>query len=265
VLVRSWNLFHGNTVPPQKRAFLREMIRLATADSPDVLCLQEVPVWALGELTIGDVAARPVLGPVPITAGLGRTLTDVHHGVLRSAFTGQGNAIQLSSALQILEHRVLTLNPRRFRNERARALGLGATARLAWAKERRIVQAVRLASRDGRTFLVANMHCTSYPPDERLPDAELARAASFAASLARPDDVQVLAGDFNVSVARSRTLADLTGPKWGFSPAGAGIDHILVRGATATAVRRWPDPRRAQGDRLLSDHAPVDLKIGGPR
>jgi endonuclease/exonuclease/phosphatase family metal-dependent hydrolase len=108
------------------------------------------------------------------------------------------------------------------------------------------------------------MHCTSYPPDERLPDAELLRAAWFASSFAEPDDVQVLAGDFNVSAARSRTLGDLTGPEWGFTAAGPGIDHILVRGAYATAVRRWPDAQRARGERLLSDHAPVELEITAP-
>jgi endonuclease/exonuclease/phosphatase family metal-dependent hydrolase len=240
------------------------MIRLATADAPDVVCLQEVPAWALGELTVGDVAARPVLGPIPITARIGHALTDVHHGVLRSAFSGQGNAIQLSPRLRVIEHRVLTLNSRRFRTAKSRELELGAIARLAWAKERRIVQAVRVATPDGRAFLVANMHCTSYPPDERLPDAELLRAAWFASSFAEPDDVLILAGDFNVPAARSRTLRDLTGPEWGFSAAGPGIDHILVRGADVTAVRRWPDAQRARGDRLLSDHAPVELEIAEP-
>ncbi len=261
MLVRSWNLFHGNTVPPQRRAFLREMVRLASAGSPDILCLQEVPAWALGEFTIGDVAARPVLGPVPITARAGRALTDLHHGVLRSAFSGQGIACQLSPGLRVLEHRVLTLNPYRFRKAQARALGLGAVARLTWAKERRIVQAARLAASDGRTLLIANLHCTSYPPDQRLADAELLRAAWFAASFAEPGDVQVLAGDFNVSAERSRTLAGLTGPEWGFSAAGPGIDHILVRGAEATPVRRWPDAQRAHDKRLLSDHAPVELDL----
>jgi endonuclease/exonuclease/phosphatase family metal-dependent hydrolase len=261
VLVRSWNLFHGNTVPPQRQAFLREMVRLATADEPDVLCVQEVPAWALGDFTLGDVAARPAFGPIPITARIGRALTDVHHGVLRSAFAGQGNALQLSTRLRVLEHRVLTLNTRRFRDAQSRALGLDPVARLAWAKERRIVQAARLAHLDGRTFLVANMHCTSYPPDERLPDAELLRAASFASLFAQPEDVQVLAGDFNVTAARSRTLSDLTGPEWGFSAAGPGIDHILVRGAAAGPVGRWPDEQRTHGGRLLSDHAPVELEV----
>jgi endonuclease/exonuclease/phosphatase family metal-dependent hydrolase len=262
VLVRSWNLFHGNTKPVQRRAFLDEMLRLATVDNPDVLCAQEVPAWALPKFTVGDVAARPVLGPMPITHRFGRVLTRQNHGLLRSAFSGQGNAIIVGARLRLLEHRVLTLNTRRFRDAQARALELTAVARLAWAKERRIVQAVRLEDGAGTTYLLANMHCTSYPPDERLPDAELLRAAWFASSLARPEDVVILAGDFNVRADRSRTLRDLTGPEWGFSQPGPGIDHVLVRGAPCSEVRRWPDAQRAHGDRLLSDHAPVEVDIG---
>jgi endonuclease/exonuclease/phosphatase family metal-dependent hydrolase len=261
VLVRSWNLFHGNTVPPQRDAFLDEMVRLATADDPDILCLQEVPVWALDRFTVGDIAARPVFGPVPIPRALGRALTWVHHGVLRSAFSGQGNAMQIAARLRVIGHRVLTLNPRRFRDAHARELGLDAVARLAWAKERRIVQAVRLAAADGCTYVVANLHGTSYP-DPRPADVELLRAAWFTASLARPEDVVVIAGDFNVTAAQSQTLRDLTGPEWGFSPPGPGIDHILVRGAGATALRTWPASQRTKGDRRFSDHAPVELEIG---
>jgi endonuclease/exonuclease/phosphatase family metal-dependent hydrolase len=261
VLIRSWNLFHGNSVPPQRAAFLDEMVRLAAADDPDVLCLQEVPAWALNRFTAGDLAARPAIGPLPITAELGRRLTEPNHGLLRSAFSGQGNAIQVSPRLRVLAHETLTLNTRRFRAAQSRALALGAVARLAWAKERRIVQALRLADTGGRTLLVANMHCTSYPADERLADAELLRAAWFAVSTAAPEDVVVLAGDFNVRAARSRTLRDLTGAEWGFSPPGPGIDHILVRGGTAGSLRRWPDEQRQHDGRLLSDHAPVELEI----
>lgn len=261
MLVRSWNLFHGNSVPPRRHAFLDEMVRLATADGPDVLCVQEVPAWALREFTIGDLAARPVVGPIPITAGIGHSLTRLNHGLLRSAFSGQGNAFQLSPRLRVLDHRVLTLNAPRFRRAQARVLGLGVVERLAWAKERRIVQAVRIAHPDGRTFLLANLHCTSYRRDERLAEAELLRAAWFASSLAQPGDVLVLAGDFNVTEARSRTLRDLTGPEWKFSAPGPGIDHILVRDAAASPLRTWPEEQRAHGDLLLSDHAPVEVEI----
>jgi endonuclease/exonuclease/phosphatase family metal-dependent hydrolase len=251
VLVRTWNVFHGNAVPPQREAFLDDMIHLATADDPDVLCFQEVPAWALGRFTVGDVAARP-----PFGAKVGRLLTEPHHGVIRSAFAGQGNAIQLAARLRVLEHRVLTLNPRRFRS----SLDLGLAARLTWARERRIVQAVRFAT-DGRTFTVANTHCTSYEPEPRIANAELLRAAWFASSVAAPGDVLVLAGDFNVRPG-SPTLAALTGPEWGFSAAGPGIDHVLVRGAEVSAARVWPEERRHRSDgSLLSDHAPVEVDI----
>ena len=75
----------------------------------------------------------------------GRALTELHHGVLRSAFAGQGNAIQVSPRLSVLDRRSLPLNPRRFRAAKARELGLRPPTRLAWAKERRVAQAVRLA------------------------------------------------------------------------------------------------------------------------
>jgi endonuclease/exonuclease/phosphatase family metal-dependent hydrolase len=260
VLVRCWNLFHGNTVPPGRHARLDDAIRLATQDDPDVLCLQELPAWALGRFTVGDVAERPSLGPIPIPASLGRRLTDLNNGLFRSLFAGQGNAIQLSSRLRVLDHRVLTLNSRRFRNAQARVLGLDLVARLAWGKERRIVQAVRVSD-GGRQIVVANLHCTSYRPDQRLAEAELLRAAWFAVSLARPEDVVVLAGDFNLTALGSETLRDLTGPEWGFSAAGPGIDHILVRGTPVSTLTRWDDERRTVGGVLISDHAPVELNV----
>ena len=261
MLVRSWNLFHGNSVPPQRRQFLDDMLGLATGDDPDILCLQEVPAWALGRFTVGHLAARPSLGPLPITPALGHWLTAFDHGVLRSVFAGQGNAVVVSPRLRLMSHRMLTLNARRFRTAQARAMRLGAVARIAWAKERRIVQAVRVAAPDGRTFLVANMHCTSFPADERLADAEVLRAAWFSVSTAASEDVVVLAGDFNARASRSRTLHDLAKPEWGFTEAGPGIDHILVRGARSGEVRRWPDDQRKHDGRLLSDHAPVEVEI----
>jgi endonuclease/exonuclease/phosphatase family metal-dependent hydrolase len=124
------------------------------------------------------------------------------------------------------------------------------------------VQALRLADAGGRTVLVANTHCTSYAADRRLAGAELLRAAWFATSTAQPDDVVVLAGDFNLEPAEA-ALQRLQAPEWGFSAPGPGIDHILVRGAEATPLRRWPEDRRRRrrDGTLLSDHAPVELDL----
>jgi endonuclease/exonuclease/phosphatase family metal-dependent hydrolase len=267
LLVRTWNLFHGNTQPPGRKAFLKEMVRLASADRPAVLCLQEIPVWALGELddwsgmpAMGAVAQRPSLGPLPSTAEVGRVLTELHHGLLRSAFTGQANAILLGPDLQVREHRHVILNPFRFRRAQVRRLGLGIAERLAWSKERRVCHAVRVQRGDA-TLVIGNLHATGLP-DKRVPDAELLRAAVFVDGMAAPDEPVLLCGDFNVTVRNSRTLADLISAEWGFTgPTPAGVDHILVRGLDASSPVRWPSERRVHDGRLLSDHAPVEREV----
>jgi endonuclease/exonuclease/phosphatase family metal-dependent hydrolase len=262
VLVRTWNVFHGNAVPPERRAFLEEMVRLASADGPDVVCLQEVPVWALARLgdwsgmsALGAVAARPQLG----SARLGGSVTELHHAVLRSALTGQANAILLGRELRVLARDSIVLNPRRFRRAQAELLRLPRRGRLAWAKERRVCQAVRVDS-GGRVVTIANLHASSVR-DRRCQDAELLRAATFADSLAEPDDILVFAGDLNVIRETSATLKALASPEWGFDEPIAGLDQILVRGAVASRPRHWPEERRRLGSRLLSDHAPLERTI----
>ena len=101
LLVRSWNVFHGNAFPPERRAFLRELVELAVADRPDVLCLQEVPLWAAPRLArwSGMTAFPAVARRAPLGALLGRALTAPHHGLLRSAVSGQGNAILVAHDL----------------------------------------------------------------------------------------------------------------------------------------------------------------------
>jgi endonuclease/exonuclease/phosphatase family metal-dependent hydrolase len=270
LVVRTWNVFHGNAVPPTRAGHLIDAIRLATADEPDVLCLQELPTWSLGRLAewsgmavYGEIAAPPTIGPLPSTPELGRMLGKPHPGRLRSLFSGQANAILVAPRFRLLSRHILVLNAAAFRRRQARWLGLPLVARLAWAKERRIVHAVRVADPDGATLLVANLHATAYRPDERLPDAEVLRAAVYADALARPGDVCVLAGDFNVFAARSWSLRELTEPRWGFSaPTPKGVDHVLVAGAQAEPPDRWPPERRRADDLLLSDHAPVDVRIG---
>jgi endonuclease/exonuclease/phosphatase family metal-dependent hydrolase len=269
VLVRSWNLFHGNTLPAQRRDELERMVRLVADDRPDVVCLQEVPVWALERLgewsgmqVFGEVAARPALGPVPSTAEIGRAITDLNHGLFRSAFTGQANAILVSPSLPAFEPRRIVLNAPRFRRAQARWLELPLLARLAWAKERRVAHAVRVRLDDGRGALVTNLHATAYRLDGRLAAAEILRAAAFTDALARPEEIAILSGDFNV-FAGSKVLKTLTGPEWGFAGPGLGprIDHVLVRGAAAGPVVVWGDARRRVGGRLLSDHAPVEVVV----
>jgi endonuclease/exonuclease/phosphatase family metal-dependent hydrolase len=262
LLVRTWNLFHGNTDPPGRRAYLEEMVRLASADRPDVLCLQELPVWSLrrladwsGMTAIGDVASRPKLPPE-----LGHRITELNHGRFRSAFTGQANALLLDRTLMVGEHRVLVLNSLRYRRRQARQLALGAVERLGWAKERRICQVIRARRGDGGTLVAANLHATGHV-NKRIPDAELLRAASFVDGFARPGEPVLLCGDFNVSLRNSRVLPQLVGPEWGFDGATpARINHVLSRGLDLGPPAVWPDERRTLDGRLLSDHAPVERR-----
>jgi endonuclease/exonuclease/phosphatase family metal-dependent hydrolase len=234
LLVRTWNVFHGNAAVPERRAYLEEMVRLVSADGPDVVCLQEVPVWALrrlggwsGMTVVGVVAARPRLG----SAELGRVLTELHHGLLRSAFSGQANAI-------------LTAPPLRVRDER--------TFRISRRGERRICQAVRL----GDVGLVGNFHATG----GAVAEEQFLRAAAFLDALAAPGEPVILCGDANVEPACGTIFGELR--SWGFSEPAPGIDQILVRGLPSTPPAVWPDERRRVGGRVLSDHAPVELRVG---
>jgi Endonuclease/Exonuclease/phosphatase family len=243
------------------------MIRLVTEDRPDVLCLQEVPPWALARLgewsgmtAFGEVAARPSIGPLPSTARVGRRLTALDPPRFRGAFAGQANAILVAPDLRVLERDAIVLNDGAFRRAQARWLRLPLLDALSWAKERRICQAVRLGLPDGRVATIANFHATG-SRDKRIPDAEVMRAAAFADALAAPGEVAILAGDFNVTAERSSTLRELTGPEWGFSAPGIGIDHVLVRGAEASKPDRWPIARRKLDGVVVSDHAPVDVRL----
>lgn len=266
-LVRTWNVFHGRSHPPGRRLFLEPMVRLASKDRPAVLCLQEVPPWALerlgewsGMTVYGEVAAWPSIGPLPSTAELGRRLTALHPARLLGAFSGQANAILLDPALRVLEERSIVLNARAFRRAQAEWLALPLVDALYWAKELRVCQVVRVRLKDGRVAAVANFHATG-SRDKRIPDAEVLRAATFADAFAAPAEICVLAGDFNVTAERSTTLSELTGPDWGFSPAGVGIDHVLVRGAVTGEPVRWPISRRRVDGFVVSDHAPVDVTV----
>jgi endonuclease/exonuclease/phosphatase family metal-dependent hydrolase len=158
LVIRTWNVFHGNTNPPGRRAYLREMVELVTRDRPDVVCLQELPVWSLARLAAwSGMHAAVAVARRPLLRRGARVVTDLHHGLLRSAFTGEAEAI-------------LTGRP---------TSDLGATV-VGEKHLRRIAQAVDL---DGVT--VVNFHVDDDPD-------ELERV------LALGGDRAVVAGDTNL-------------------------------------------------------------------
>lgn len=162
MLVRTWNLFHGNSQPPQRRGFLREMVQLVTRDAPDVVCLQEVPVWATRRLErwtgmqrVSAIARAP---RIPF----GRWPTELNHGLLRSALTGEADVILAARRFALSDERHAVVSGDGFR---------------------RIVHGVRL---DGRVF-VANAHISRDPQ-------QLMRVNDFVLDEARV----IVAGDFNL-------------------------------------------------------------------
>ena len=230
LLVRCWNVFHGNADPPVRRDYLEEMVRLVTA-AADLVCLQEVPVWALRHLELwsgmrchGAVAARPRLG----SAGVGRWITELNHGLFRSAFTGQANAILAAPAHRVERH---------------------PTRVVSRSGERRVVQAVHLET----GLAVVNFHVTGGEPA----DEQLRAVAAFAAE--QGEEV-ILAGDANLRPGEG-TAYGLLG-ELGFSaPLAGSIDQILVRGLASSPPEAWPEERRRLDGVLLSDHAPVELTV----
>jgi endonuclease/exonuclease/phosphatase family metal-dependent hydrolase len=223
VLIRSWNVYHGRSHPAGRRGYLEAAVRLATVGGPDVVCLQELPLWSLPLLEPwSEMRAFPArTRRAPLGARAGRILTATHYGVVRSAFTGQANAILVRHDHAAEDLRSLAISDRRHHP--------------------RVCQAVRIDSR----LVVANIHASG-----EVAQRQVDRALAWLADLVHPGEPLVLAGDFNAS---------LTLP--GFSTPHGGIDDILVRGADASPLALWPLERRRQNGVVLSDHAPVERTI----
>ena len=169
LLVRTWNVFHGNARVPGRRSYLRQMIELASHDRPDVLCLQELPLWSLGRLDgwSGMQVATVTTLPSLLPRRLAGWITRRHQGLLRSAIAGQANAILVAP--------IHTL-------ERLDELWVS----MPWQHPRRI-HSVRVGGR----VVVVNAHLSA----DR---GELERSFAFAEAW-RP---VVLAGDLNVRAVR---------------------------------------------------------------
>jgi endonuclease/exonuclease/phosphatase family metal-dependent hydrolase len=191
VLVRTWNLSRGAAVPASRRRYVREMVELAAADGPTVVCLQELTARALGR-----IAEWAEMRSVSV-----RTRR------------GQGNAILLASEARIRETKILTLNTNPYVEEQGRALGLEAKLVRRWERERRVCQLVKIELPDRRRLLVANLRTTAADP--RLADAELRRAMRFVERAAELEEIVVVAGGWaepihvsNGRIVSTRTWTD---------------------------------------------------------
>jgi endonuclease/exonuclease/phosphatase family metal-dependent hydrolase len=214
------------------------MVRLVTADAPDVVALQEVPLWAVKRLDdwSGMSASWAMTMPTPL-GPLARRMTAADPVRFRSSLTGQANALLVNPHFEIGRHRRAVLNP-----------GLSRTDWLLHGGQRRVCHSLEVEA-DGRRLVLANLHASNAPEPGRIAE-EIERAVSFLAGAERC----VLCGDFNV---RRHPVA-------GFSGAIDGIDQILVRGLGLGLERgpeAWAEERRRVGGAVLSDHAPVEAVI----
>jgi endonuclease/exonuclease/phosphatase family metal-dependent hydrolase len=259
LLVRTWNIAHGRDVPPgpgyghARRKLLAEMCAVMVEDDPDIVLLQEVPVWAgslLHEETGMGVTLAHAYGahvpflhvPLPLAAGaaLGKALPDF----VRTQFEGQGQALLYSPNLLLVSARRVQLNePRRLRGEP------------------RIAQLVRLRHRKlGVELAVGNVHA-----DPRGAPVQLERAGFVLERFARGAPM-ILGGDLNAGT-QSAALRALVGRGWIEDAGEVGIDHLLVRGAELEwPATRWLPQRRdlrlnGSLPLRLSDHDPVDAVV----
>ena len=156
LLVRSWNLYHGRTHPPSADLHLEQMLRVVTADAPDAVALQEVPLWAVRRLEAWSGMSASWAMTMPALLGpLARRVTDKDPRRFRSSFTGQANALLVNPHLEAGRHRRVVLNP-----------GLSRSDWLLRGGQRRVCHALELETPDGR-LVVANLHASN-SPDRRL-------------------------------------------------------------------------------------------------
>ncbi len=236
LLVRSWNVYHGRTHPQSSRLRLEEMVRLVTADAPDVVALQEVPLWAVRRLDDWSGMSASWAMTMPTLLGpLARRVTAADPVRFRSSLTGQANALLVNPHFDVGRHRRAVLNP-----------DVSHTEWLFRGGQRRVCHSLEVDVA-GERIVLANLHASNNP-DRRLVDEEIERAAAFLAGVERC----VLCGDFNVRLH----------PVPGFTDPIDGIDQILVRGAELErGPEAWTEERRRVNGVVLSDHAPVEAVI----
>jgi endonuclease/exonuclease/phosphatase family metal-dependent hydrolase len=203
MLVLTWNLFHGRSVPDAPRDQLADFAARLAAWEWDVALLQEVPPWwppTLGRAS--GASARTALTSRNWLLPLSRWAARRRPDVIKS-WGGGANAI-LVRGEAIAEHRVRTLR--------------------AWP-ERRVMHGVRLE----RGWWVGNLHATAHSEPRAQADLDLAARTATEWSAGAP---VVLGGDLNL---RAPVVPAFT------HAAGHSVDHLFVRLASVAAPGRTLD------------------------
>jgi endonuclease/exonuclease/phosphatase family metal-dependent hydrolase len=231
VLVLSWNLFHGRSLPPTNRSLFDEFATKLAQWSWDVALLQEVPPW----------------WPAPLARELGVEQ--------RSALTSRNSLLALRRAIAERRPELLKSNGGGCNAILSRTpIAEHGTLRLRRRPERRVAQLARL--RDGTR--VVNVHASTRPARAA---EELARLWDYALDWAGPDRL-ILGGDLNL---RSPPPA----PSPVLHAAAAGVDHVFARGlapssASASGAGRPSGRDRPSREIVLKDGRRVELSDHAP-
>jgi endonuclease/exonuclease/phosphatase family metal-dependent hydrolase len=235
VLVLSWNLLHGRSLPSTRHSLYDEFAAKLGEWSWDVALLQEVPPWwprrLAHELGVEQCCALTSRNSLP---GVRQALAERRPELLKS---NGGGCNAILSRAPIAEH---------------------STLRLRRWPERRVAQLARL--RDGTC--VVNLHASTRPARAMQ---ELERLWPRALAWAGVDRL-ILGGDLNV-----RSPAPV--PATVVHAAASGVDHVFARGlvpatasdSTSAAPGALDQPSREivlDGRRVeLSDHAPLLVRL----
>jgi endonuclease/exonuclease/phosphatase family metal-dependent hydrolase len=258
VLVLSWNLFHGRSLPATNRSLYDEFAAKLGEWSWDVALLQEVPPWWPASLAreLG-VDQRSALTSRNALLFLRRAIAERRPELLKS---NGGGCNAILSRAPIAEHRTLRLR--------------------RWP-ERRMAQLARL--RDGTS--VVNLHASTRPARAV---AELARLWPCALDWAGAERL-ILGGDLNLRTpppplppSTPACAREQSSPAGEASErcativhaAGSGVDHVYARGllsvdhggAVTGTAGDAAQPSRAivlnDGRRVeLSDHQPLLARL----
>jgi endonuclease/exonuclease/phosphatase family metal-dependent hydrolase len=223
VLIVTWNVFHGRSLPPSRGALYRQFAEKLRAWEWDVALLQEVPPW----------------WPQSFASDLG-----VEH---RTAVTSRNSLLAVRRAIADRRPELAKSNGGGANAVLAREpIAADVSLRLRTWPERRVAQLVRL--RNG--VCVANYHGSTRV---QLAEDELARLAERALSWAG-DAPLVLGGDLNLRAPAPRGLVHV---------AARDVDHVFVRGFELDGEPELLDRSVASdaGAVELSDHPPLRVRV----
>ena len=225
MLILSWNLFHGRSLPPTRRSLSREFAASLADWRWDVALLQEAPPWWPAMLARAAAAdQRSVPTSRNALPALRRAVAQRDPELAKS---NGGGCNAILARAPIVEH---------------------ASLRLRMWPERRVAQLARLA--DGTC--VANFHASTRVA---LAEDELHRLWRRALGWAGGDPL-LLGGDLNLRapLVPDGAIAHV---------AGRDVDHLFASGLVAAGEAELLDRHveLARGAVELSDHPPLRVCV----